>query len=95
MGFVFVDSNRNRTLDGNETRMANVPVSLTNPSATEQIRSATTGSDGGFRFDNLTAGSYRVTFQLPAGFERTTDNSFVVTVAADGTTETRFGIVRP
>ena len=93
VGFVFEDRNRNGTVEANDTRMAQLTVVLTNPSATQQIRSATTGADGSFRLENLAAGEYRVTLQIPAGFERTNDHSFVLAVSADGTArEVQFGI---
>jgi hypothetical protein len=93
VGFVFQDRNRNGTFDANDTRMAQLTVVLTNPSATQQIRSATTGDDGSFRLENLPAGEHRVTLEIPKGFERTNDHSFVLTVNPDGTArEVQFGI---
>jgi SdrD B-like domain len=93
VGFAFEDRNRNGTFDSNDTRRAQLTVVLTNPSATQQIRSATTGTDGGFRLENLAPGEYRVTLQIPEGFERTNDDSFALTVNADGPPrEVLFGI---
>ena len=93
VGFVFEDRNRNGIFDANDTRRAQLTVVLTNPSGTQQIRSAITGADGGFRLENLAAGEYRVTLQIPEGFERTNDDSFALTVNADGMPrEVLFGI---
>jgi SdrD B-like domain len=93
VGFVFQDRNRNGTFDANDTRMAQLTVVLTNPSATQQIRSAITGDDGTFRLENLPAGEHRVTLEIPEGFARTNDPSSVLTVNPDGTApEVRFGI---
>lgn len=93
VGFVFEDRNRNGLFDANDTRRAQLTVVLTNPSGTQQIRSAITDADGSFRLENLSAGEYRVTLQIPKGFERTNDDSFVLTVNADETArEVQFGI---
>jgi len=95
VGFVFQDTNRNGTFDANDTRMAQLTVVLTNPSTAQRIRSAKTGTDGSFRLENLAAGEYRVTLEIPEGFERTNDHSFVVDVNPDGTArEVQFGIAR-
>lgn len=93
VGFVFQDRNRNGTFDANDTRMAQLTVVLTNPSAPLPIRSAITGADGSFHLENLPAGEHSVTLEIPEGFERTNDHSFVLTVNADGTArEVQFGI---
>ena len=85
VGFVFEDRNRKGTFDANDPRRAQLTVVLTNPSATQQIRSAIIGADGSFRFENLPAGEHRVTLEISQRFERTNDQSFVLTVNPDGT----------
>lgn len=95
VGFVFEDKNRDGVFGQNDVRMAGETVILENPSRLTFIRSVTTGADSGFRFDHLPVGPYRVSVKVPEGFERTSDDSFVVTVAADGTApEARFGVAK-
>ena len=68
-------------------------VVLTAPDSTEQIRSATTDSAGGFRFAGLSPGDYRVTLEVPDGFQRTNDISMVLNVReSEPLAEVRFGI---
>jgi hypothetical protein len=93
-GFVFEDRNRNSTYDTGDARVAKLTVALTNPSATQEVRSATTGDDGSFRLENLAPGKYRISLQIPEGYQRTSDDSFEIAVSADGTPlEVQFGIV--
>jgi hypothetical protein len=93
VGFVFEDRDRNGEFTASDARMAHQTVTLADLSG--RIRSATTGDDGGFRFDNLPAGGYRITLQIPDGFERMTDNSFTLSVSEDGTVrEVQFGVAR-
>lgn len=92
-GFVFQDSNRNGRFDANDTPAAQQNVALTGPNGAPEIQSVTTGADGRFQFDNVPAGKYRVTLKKQEGFERTSDDSFVITVTADAAVpEVRFGI---
>ena len=94
-GFVFEDKNRNATFDGSDTRTPKLTVVLTNSSATQQVQSTTTGDDGSFRLENLAIGEYRISLQIPEGYERTNDDSFKIVVSADAMPpEVQFGIVR-
>jgi hypothetical protein len=94
-GLVFEDQNRNGTFDASDARMAKQTVVLTNPSATQQVQSATTGDDGTFRLESVAAGEYRISLQIPEGYERTNDDSFGITIGAGVTpSEVRFGVVR-
>ena len=92
-GFVFDDRDRNGTFDGSDARMPQQTVVLTNPESTEQIRSATTDSAGMFRFGGLTPGDYRITLEIPDGFQRTNDVSMVLNVRdSEPLAEVGFGI---
>lgn len=51
-----------------------------------------TDADGGFRFENLAAGEYRVTLRMPDGFVRTTDDSVVFQLGPQRVGELQFGI---
>jgi hypothetical protein len=93
VGFVFDDRDRNGTFESSDARMPQQTVVLTNPASTEQIRSLTTDSTGAFRFDGLTPGDYRVTLEMPDGFQRTNDVSMVLNVReSEPLAEVRFGI---
>jgi hypothetical protein len=95
-GIVFEDGNRNGILDESDVRAAGRTVLVTNPSATKRIQSATTDSDGQFKFAGLPAGEYRVSLQFSDGFVRTNDDSFTVKVAANTALPAiQFGMVRP
>jgi hypothetical protein len=92
-GFVFDDRDRNGTFDGSDVRMPQQTVVLTSPDSTQQIRSVTTDSTGAFRFEGLTPGDYRVTLEVPDGFQRTNDVSMVLNVReSEPLAEVGFGI---
>lgn len=94
-GTVFEDLNRNRTLDGGESLMGGQTVVLMTPDGGEQLQTTETGADGAFRFENVGTGAFRVRVQIPEGYERTSDDSFVLTVESDGTSrDVQFGLVR-
>lgn len=70
-GIIFEDSNNNGKMDDDEKRFNNITVMLFNPS-TSQIASdangneykTTTGSEGDYRFSNLSSGNYIVVAQF-------------------------------
>lgn len=57
----FVDLNHDGVFDSGDVALSTVPVSLSGPIA----RSATSGANGSFTFSELTAGTYKVTFNVP------------------------------
>jgi hypothetical protein len=91
---VFEDMNRNGVLDPGDSGVAGTPVAVLTSDAARDVTSAKTGGDGGSTFGKLPAGEYRMRFQIPPGYERTTDDSFVVTVVPDRAVEARFGVAR-
>ena len=92
-GFVFEDKNRNGIFDGDDVRLAQQLVQLTTPDRTRQVSSAKTANDGSFHLDSLAAGDYRVSVEIQEGFERTDDDSLILTVADDGIERTvLFGV---
>jgi hypothetical protein len=92
-GFVFEDRNRNGIFDGDDVRLAQQLVLLTSPDRTRQVGSAKTAKDGSFHFDNLVATDYRVSVEIQEGFERTNDDSLILTVTEDGVERTvQFGV---
>lgn len=91
----FEDTNRNMEYDSGEPKRSGDTVKLEKPDRTAEVASATTDGHGAFKFANLAPGDYRVTIVVPDGFQRSSDDSFVLTVMADGTSpEARFGIAR-
>lgn len=93
-GLVFEDLNRNTVLDGGESLMRGQTVMLMTPDGAEQLQSTETDEAGAFRFENVGTGAFRVRVQIPEGYERTSDDSFVLVVEDDGTSrEVQFGLV--
>jgi large repetitive protein len=89
-GYVFKDPQRDGTDGGSEPRIAGVVIILRNSSGVE-IGRTTTGTDGGFAFNNLPAGSYTIEEVQPLGYGSSTPNSATVTLTAGGTQIVRFG----
>ena len=70
--FVWEDSNANGRQDAGEPGLPDVPVTLTGTDANGPVnRSTTTDADGGYLFDGLLPGSYRVTFGAPTNYQFT------------------------
>jgi len=93
VGFVFNDTNRNGAFDKSETRMPGQTVMLVDSQTGGTLESVSTDADGRFRFEKIAPGPYRVTLKMPETFERTRDNSFVLTVKPDGSSsEVQFGV---
>jgi uncharacterized repeat protein (TIGR01451 family) len=69
-GTVYVDRNNNGTHDPGESVLANVVVTLkgTNLAGTAVERMMTTDSNGNYLFENLEAGTYRITETQPARY---------------------------
>jgi protocatechuate 3,4-dioxygenase beta subunit len=65
---VWNDKNRNGIQDGDESGVENITVKLLNSSGGE-IASTTTNSFGNYIFNGLLAGSYRLRFVLPVGYQ--------------------------
>ncbi|WP_394940796.1 SdrD B-like domain-containing protein [Psychromicrobium sp. YIM B11713] len=71
---VFQDTNANGVLDGGETGVAGVTVTLTDENgqpvkdlAGNDVAAATTDANGKYNFGNLAPGLYKVKFAAPAG----------------------------
>jgi choice-of-anchor A domain-containing protein len=70
--YVWNDLNLNGLQDAGEPAIANATVSLTYPSSS--VVSTTTDANGFYIFNNLSAGTYTVTFTTPAGMLATSSN---------------------
>ena len=78
---VFNDRNGNQVLDGTDTGVAGVTLTLTRGGTT--VATTTSQSDGSYLFTGLTAGTYVVTASnLPTGFSFTTTHPVTVTLGA-------------
>ncbi|MEZ4913620.1 MAG: SdrD B-like domain-containing protein [Chitinophagales bacterium] len=69
--YVWIDSNANGIQDAGEQGLNGVNVILTD-AAGNFVASTTTANGGYYLFDNLAAGNYIVTFELPDGYNFTT-----------------------
>jgi large repetitive protein len=93
-GTVWYDADRDGAIDTGETRKLATTVTLFAADGTTLI--ATTTSDpstGGYRFEDLPAGSYVVVETQPAGFgsSPSTPNTHPVTLPLAGLTDVNFG----
>ncbi len=70
--FVWVDLNANGIQDASEPGLSGVTVKLYKDGS--QVATTTTGSNGGYLFENLLEGSYSVGFTTPYGYSVTTAN---------------------
>jgi len=95
LGYVFDDRNESRVFDTGDERLPGEEVALEPQGEPQRSLSARTDADGRFRFDEVPAGRYRITLQVPDGFDATRDTSFLLTMRGDGMTEmVQFGITR-
>ena len=70
-GRAWLDRDGNGQRETGEGAIAGVTVRLLNADGTPAGRSTTSGADGVYRFDSVTAGDYRVAFAPPAGMRIT------------------------
>jgi hypothetical protein len=81
------------TVTAGATGVPGVVVTFTGPGGV--TGSAVTGSDGGYRFEQLPAGTYTVVVAPPAGFTVEGTGTRAVTVGADDLTGIDFALARP
>jgi hypothetical protein len=94
VGFAFEDKNKNGVYDEGDVPLTSQTVLVTNPSATQRIKEVTTDAQGRFRFDDLADGEYRLSLQIPAGYNRTNDDSFSLKLSAKQPPfKAQFGVV--
>ncbi|WP_439624505.1 SdrD B-like domain-containing protein [Gemmata sp.] len=67
-GFVYQDPNNDGVKQPSEAPIPGATVTLFNAATGAQVGTTTTGADGGYNFNNLPAGTYRVAETQPAGF---------------------------
>ena len=67
-GYVYVDANNNGVFDAGEAPIGGVLVTLLHGSGTPTGQTATTDSDGFYRFENLVPGVYGVSETQPEGY---------------------------
>jgi len=79
-GVVFIDANRNGQFESGEATVSGRPITLANQPDTAVFQTTVTSGGGNYQFSNLGPGGYRVKHQVPAGFVRTTDDSFPFTI---------------
>ena len=90
-GVVWIDTDRDGTLDGGESgRLGGVTITLRD-SLGNVVSTTTTLADGSYRFDNLPAGNYTIEQTQPTGYGSSTPNTLSVTVPLTGLTDQNFG----
>ena len=92
-GTVFNDRNRDATQDTNDLGMAGISISLVSQ-ADNSTRSATTDSNGFYKFTSTAAGSYTVTVNTPNDRTNTTDSSKSVTLTSGQSSTNNFGLAK-
>ena len=75
-GTAFADTDHDGTLDAGEATIALVAVDLLDAEGNVVTRT-TTGSDGTYRFEDLTPGTYRIRWTVPAGYGLPTGTNVV------------------
>jgi hypothetical protein len=95
-GVLYLDGNKNSSLDGGETGLSGIAVTLKDASGAT-IVTTTTGSNGAYSFTGLTVGSYTVTAPATAaGDNLETAGSLSVAVTADkDAPNNNFGYILP
>jgi fimbrial isopeptide formation D2 family protein/uncharacterized repeat protein (TIGR01451 family) len=90
-GIVWIDTDRDGTLDGGENgRLGGVTITLRD-SLGNIVATTTTLADGSYRFDNLLPGNYTIEQTQPTGYGSSTPNTLSVTVPLTGLTDQNFG----
>lgn len=91
-GTVYVDGNRDGSLDGGESgRVSGVVIELYDSTGTVLIDSTTTAADGTYSFENLPADDYLIREIHPAQYSSTTSDAISATLPLAGLTNQDFG----
>ncbi|MGQ9829265.1 MAG: SdrD B-like domain-containing protein, partial [Roseiflexus sp.] len=93
-GIVWIDANRDGTLDGSESgRLNGVTITLsgTDDLGNSVLLTTTTTITGFYMFDNLPTGTYVIEQTQPTGYGSSTPNTLNVTVPLTGLTDQNFG----
>jgi hypothetical protein len=93
-GIVWIDTDRDGTLDGGENgRLGSVTVTLsgTDLLGNSVLLTTTTTITGFYIFDNLPAGTYVIEQTQPTGYGSSTPNTLSVNVPLTGLTDQNFG----
>ncbi|BDI33777.1 hypothetical protein CCAX7_58280 [Capsulimonas corticalis] len=95
-GVLYVDANKNSSLDGGENGLAGITVTLTDANG-KTVKTATTDANGSYSFSGVTIGAYTVTAPSTAsGDTLETAGALTVNVAANkDTPNNNFGYLLP
>ena len=80
--YVWFDANKDGLQDSDEPAMPGITATIVDASGNpvvdasgHPVSAVTTGADGKYKFENLLPGDYKVSFQVPAGYEATTSGA--------------------
>ena len=93
-GIVFVDDDRNGTLNSGEAGgVGGVTIELFDTTSGAAVFKGTfvTGVDGSYHFDHLPAGNYRLVQTQPGDYGNTSPNTFNLTLPLSGSANNNFG----
>ena len=90
-GTVFEDLNGNGIQDTGEPGIGNVTVKRLDSGGSELESTTTHGDDGGYSFNTVSSGNYKIQETDPSGYTSTTPNTVTVTVPAGGSGTANFG----
>ena len=89
-GTVYLDANRNTTLDGGDTGLSGLTVTLKDAGG-NLVATTTTGANGSYSFGNVAPGSYTVVETVKTGYGTDTPITLPVTVGTAPVTGVNFG----
>ena len=89
MGTVFQDWDQDGERDDEEPTLGQAVIRLADEKG-HPLRSCVTAADGGYRFDHLQPGVYRVTEKDPFGYSSIADGEVTVTLGAGDTKVVNF-----
>jgi large repetitive protein len=91
-GSVWIDTDRDGTIDGTETgRLGNVLITLVDSTGSVVATTTTSALDGSYSFGNVLPGNYTIIQTQPSAYGSSTPNSLPLNLPLTGLTNQNFG----